>query len=47
MICFCSIGFQNFIVMGQLSGTANFHHQISLAFLVTNLNNSFKKSKKN
>ena len=32
--------------MDKLGGTANFHHQISLAFLVTNFNNSFSKKKK-
>ena len=32
--------------MTALSGTANFHHQISLAFLVTNFNNNFKKLNK-
>lgn len=31
----------------QLGGTAIFHHQIALAFLVTNFNNLFKKGKKN
>jgi len=33
--------------MNKLTGTANYHHQISLAFLVTNLNNKFKKENKN
>lgn len=32
--------------MDKLGGTANFHHQISLAFLVTNFNNIFKKRNK-
>lgn len=32
--------------MSALHGTANFHHQIGLAFLVTNFNNNFKKLKK-
>lgn len=32
--------------MTKLSGAANYHHQVSLAFLVTNLNNKFKKENK-